>query len=376
MKALQERDKELAQRDAAIRDLLQRVEKLERTVGSGTTAAAAPAGRRAPSASSPSTTAPPPATAPSSAPAAQSRSQQPTSPSATASAAGQPAAGAASKPPAPGQFDVDEQAAERALERTLVATGALLVPEGFVDIEPAFNYTRREFSSQILFNASRNEYYPGLSVRIGLPFDAQFELSTSYNIIQQQLSNGVTSPAQLISRGTGNGFGDLTAGFAKVILQEDGWIPDVIGRVSWQIPTGTASSNGIAMPGHQQRLGGSLTAIKRQDPLVFVASAGYLWGFEENNVTPGNQLNFNLGAFLATSPETTLRAVLTQSFINDVTLRGQTIPGSNQVQSILTFGASSILGRNLLVDLQAGVGLTQDAPKYIVILSFSYRFSL
>ena len=42
----------------------------------------------------------------------------------------------------------------------------------------------------------------------------------------------------------------------------------------------------------------------------------------------------------------------------------------------MTFGASSILGRGVLVDLQAGIGLTRDAPKYTVILSFPFRFGL
>jgi hypothetical protein len=40
------------------------------------------------------------------------------------------------------------------------------------------------------------------------------------------------------------------------------------------------------------------------------------------------------------------------------------------------FGVSSILGRNVLLYLQAGIGLTRDAPKYTVILSFRFRFGL
>ncbi len=42
----------------------------------------------------------------------------------------------------------------------------------------------------------------------------------------------------------------------------------------------------------------------------------------------------------------------------------------------MTFGASSILGRGLLVDIQAGIGLTKDAPKYTFILSFPFRFGV
>jgi hypothetical protein len=119
-----------------------------------------------------------------------------------------------------------------------------------------------------------------------------------------------------------------------------------------------------------------LTALRRQDPLVFNATAGYVKSFEANGINPGNQFNFLAGAFLATSPETTLRTVLSQNFVQDVTIHGVTIPGSNTVQPILTFGASSILGRGILVDLQVGIGLTNTAPKYNVILSSTYRFGV
>ena len=66
--------------------------------------------------------------------------------------------------------------------------------------------------------------------------------------------------------------------------------------------------------------------------------------------------------------------ILSQSFTQDVTIRGVTLPGSNSVQSILTFGASSILGRGILADLQVGIGLTSTSPKYQVVLSGTYRF--
>jgi hypothetical protein len=41
----------------------------------------------------------------------------------------------------------------------------------------------------------------------------------------------------------------------------------------------------------------------------------------------------------------------------------------------LTFGASAILGRNMLVDAAVGVGLTDDSPDYSVSLSLPIRFS-
>ena len=142
--------KEIRQRDAIIRSLVRRVEKLERQVGTGASASASPAAAATrPAASSRPAARPPAPTvtaleteAPAPAPATPS-----TPP---ASSAGATPQAADTNPPAPGQFEVSPEAAERALERTLVATGNLLVPKGFAEVEPLLSYTRRENPSQIL----------------------------------------------------------------------------------------------------------------------------------------------------------------------------------------------------------------------------------
>src|SRR5262249_40954390 len=136
------------------------------------------------------------------------------------------------------------------------------------------------------------------------------------------------------------------------------------------------NSNQVPLPSHRNNLAFSLTGTKRQDPLVFVASAGYTKAFETGALNPGNQLNFQTGVFLGTSPETTLRGVLQENFFQDIKIRDVTLRGSDSVQSILNFGASSILGRGILLDLQVGLGLTNSAPKYSVMLSSTYRFGV
>jgi len=83
---------------------------------------------------------------------------------------------------------------------------------------------------------------------------------------------------------------------------------------------------------------------------------------------------FQTSAFLGTSKETTLRGVLQNNFVRDIRINDVTLRGSDTVQSILTFGASSILRRGVLVDLQVGIRLNQCRPKYTAILSSTYRF--
>jgi hypothetical protein len=283
---------------------------------------------------------------------------------------------ARTSPPAPGQFDVSEDDAERALERTLVATGNLLVPNGFAEIEPLFGYTRRESPNLIISEVNRNEYTWALDLRLGLPWESQFEIGVPYNLVQQQVTDISVAPVQQTSNRWANSFGDLTVGLAKTFVHESGWIPDVLGRLTYEIPTGPLSSNQVPLLSGQSKLTPSLTLLKRQDPLVFVATGGYTKAFQSSQINPGDQINFQTGAFLATSPETTLRGILQQNFLQNTTINDVTFKGSNSVQSILTFGASTILGRGLLADLQVGFGLTNAAPKYSVILSTTYRFGV
>jgi hypothetical protein len=285
-----------------------------------------------------------------------------------------PAPPEAAKPPAPGQFEVSEEAAERALERTLVATGNLVLPEGFAEIQPIFSYQRAEVPALVLFNVQQNVLTPALGFRVGLPWESQIDMAVPWNFVEQKQTDIAVQPSTLVASRWGNGLGDVTVGATKTILHESGWIPGLLGRVAYEIPTGPLTRHGVPLSGGRSQLSFSLTGLKRQDPLVFVATGSYTKPFEANHIQPGDSISFSAGAFLATSPETTLRGVLSQSFSQDFTIRSVTIPGSSSVQSVLTFGASSLLGRGILVDLQTGIGLTNTAPKYQVVLSGTYRF--
>ena len=383
---IEQLQKEVRQRDAIIQSLVRRVEKLERQVGTGASATANPAaGPTRSMARSQAGARPPAPTVATVGPAeAAPAAAGPKTASASAAGATQQAADTnppatsppANNPPAPGQFEVNPEAAERALERTLVATGNLLVPKGFAEVEPLFSYTRRENPTQVVFDLNRNELSWALDMRFGLPWESQFEIVLPYNLAQQQVTDIAVAPPQQVSNKWGNSFGDLTVGLAKTFVHESGWIPDLLGRVNYEIPTGPENSNQVPLTSRRSLLAFSLTAVKRQDPLVFVATGGYTKSYQAGQINLGDQVNFLTGVFLASSPETSLRAVLQNNFVQDVRLNDITFRGSDTVQSILTFGASSILGRGILVDLQAGIGLTTAAPKYTVILSGTYRFGM
>jgi len=360
----------LEERDALIVDLQRRVGELERQ-------SATPADRTPPVTQQPAAAKP----VPSAPPVASSAEQEPSTQAEEA-----PAIESGAAPAVPGQFEVDEEAAERALDRTLVVTGALLLPFGQADLQASFAYIRSQEEAPTFFVAQgtqfiasqedrRNIFNGDLFLRVGLPFDSQLEVDIPYRYVEQQVVTEVGFGARAEAESHGSGFGDVSVGLAKGLLHERNWWPDLIGRVTWDTDSGETSDDGVSLGGGFHELQGSLTMTKRQDPLVFIGSASYGTTFEEDDINPGDQL-FSVGALLAASPETSLRVILNQTFVNEVEVGDRAIGGSDQVFGTLNFGASSIIGRGKFLDLTAGIGLTDEAPDYSVGISVSFRLDV
>lgn len=264
--------------------------------------------------------------------------------------------------------------------------GALLVPAGQVDFEPSFTYTRRDGDLPALVNldgnlvlapqrVKRDEFVTALNARFGLPWDAQLELGLPYNAVDQQRTTNFAA-GRITSSDTGTGLGDFSLGIAKTVLREERWWPDLIARFTWDSATGESRDNDVALDGGYNDIVGQIVALKRQDPLAFIASAAYQTTFEKDGVEPGDELRIALGAFLATSPDTSISLLLSQQFVDDIRQDGRKIKNSNQNITSLNFGVSSILGRRTLLSLNAGVGLTEDAPDYSIGVSLPVRFDL
>ncbi|EAR21782.1 transporter [Nitrococcus mobilis] len=170
-------------------------------------------------------------------------------------------------------------------------------------------------------------------------------------------------------------FGDFRLGLAKALLREGLWWPNLIGRVTWDTDTGKTNTANPLGSGFNE-LSGSLTATKRQDPLVFIGSLSYTTRFEKNGIDPGDELGFSVGALLAASPETSLRLIINQSFVDKIKVDGRAIDGTDRVIASLGFGASSIVGHGKFLDFSATAGLTDQAPDYSVGVTLVVRFDV
>lgn len=281
-------------------------------------------------------------------------------------------------------LEVDELAAERALERTLTETGALLLEAGQAEISPSTSYVHEDQKVPVAAGGDvfesrvrRDKFTFDVGLNVGLPFDAQLELNLPYSVTRQDISVRGGGAALDSEDDWGNGLGDISVGLAKTVLRENGgWLPDVVIRGVYDSDTGESFDNGVPLGGGFHTLRGQAVALKRQDPLAFVAAATYSYTFEDDDFQPGDEFSLSLGAGLALSPETSLSVSLNQSWSDEVEVNGRSINGSDQNSTTFDFGGSAIIAPRTLLRLTSSIGLTDDAPDYGVRASVGYRFNL
>jgi hypothetical protein len=361
----------LEERDAVINDLNRRVKLLEGRQETQKSQQQAPSANAAPA----------------------KNAQSPGQPSAAAGTAQQAQANdksqdQAEKKSSPGEFAVDELAAERALDRSLVQTGALLLPFRQMELQPFFNYSRRDndFPSLVAndlgqligvrtANVQRNEFDTGLFFRAGLPFESQLELRLPTRIVNQTniIPQGATNVMDT-SR-TGAALGDISVGIAKTLLHEDGWLPDLVGRFTWDSASGKITDNNVLMGTGFNDFRVSMTALKRQDPLAFTSQFDYQTTLKKNDTERGDQYSFSLGASLAASPYTSLSLNLQQIWRQKTQIANFNVPGSGDPQSIMSFGLATRVSRQLFFIVNGGIGLTDSSPDYVISVALPYRFA-
>lgn len=277
----------------------------------------------------------------------------------------------------PAEFDVDPAAAERALERTLVESGVLLLPQGRFEIEPSLRYeyseierfTRGRVDGDLTLGrrvVKRNELTSSLAVRYGLPGDAQVELTLPFIYVDQDVDEGFFP---VDAEGSDSGFGNVSLGIAKTLLRESNGRPDVVGRLSWNTDSGDDS-----VSSDFNEVQASLSALWRLDPVALSAGIAYGYTFEKDDFQPGEVFGVNLGTSLAASPTVALGMNFNVSYRNDSSLNGNTVADSSQNQASISFSIASIVGRNTLLNVEFGAGLTEDAPDYFAAVSLPVRF--
>jgi uncharacterized coiled-coil protein SlyX len=265
-------------------------------------------------------------------------------------------------PPAPPPSPEDEEM-ERALERTLVREGALVLPPWTYEVTPQFSYGHWD-SVQDPF--IRNSYSAAVSFRMGLPWQSQVTVSLPY------VWNEGRGPFS-----SSSGLGDAGVLLSKELLIDDGgWVPNLVGSVGWTSPTsrGSAFSPIPYVSGFQ----GGLTASKRLDPVVVFLGASYfssasrdIAGTQSN---PSDVVGLRMGGSLAISPATSITTGFNVAYLTNPHFTDFVVPNSDRVLSTVDVGFSTIVWARTLLNVTAQFGITGHVPDFRLITSLPIRF--
>jgi len=300
----------------------------------------------------------------------------------------QPPAQTAFKPapkPAASEQAGREDDSARALERSLVREGGLVLPKGAVEVEPRLQYAYRGAERLRIVTAggvaqvaeqdvTRDQLEASLGIRVGLPALFQAELRVPYLWVHENRATSSTlSESESVS-----GWGDLELGVSKQFVTERAGRPSLLGSLTWKSVTGQHELNRLSTGTGFPQLQAALTAVKRQDPLVFFGTASYSWNFERDRsgteVDPGDSVGVRAGALLAASPETSLRVGFEINRFGRTYLAGSAVPGTDATVGLIELGVASLISSRTLLDVNLGVGITQDAPDFRLRIALPIRF--
>ena len=286
----------------------------------------------------------------------------------------------------PGQFDVDPEAADRALERALVQTGSILLPAGTAEVVPYLSFQRDEnevagvpvlVGNQLVgttISADQNQVTGGLIFRAGLPWAGQFDLNVPYTYQDFDTEQRVLGASLSSTSSDTSGLGDVTVSYTQSLTGNDPDRPAFLASITYDSDTGD-EENGLYLGTGFEEVELALTATTRQDPLVFSMRIAYEHGYEKNHIQPGDQYSLAAGAFLAVNPQTSLQFGFSVAYTDDYELSGATVSGSDQYAASLNLGLATILRRNTLLDMSLNVGLTEDAPDFAFLVSLPIQFN-
>ncbi|HEX7158359.1 MAG TPA: transporter [Edaphobacter sp.] len=304
-------------------------------------------------------------------------------------------------------YDLEERQASEALDRALLVRGGLLVPKGTLEIDNTTSYFSSSYDhltvngfallpilvvGDITSQRVRKDVLmPSFTTRLGLPWKMQAEVNVPYGY---ELIRTVDSNNKETSEST-FGLGDVSFGASRQLTFERGKVPDLVANLRAKTVTGVDAFN---LQSSQTALGtgfysisGNLTAAKSSDPVVFFGNLSYTNNLagrhtipDPNNpggtmighFRPGGQIGFQLGSILAMNPETSFTLGWDQRFTFSTSLNGQTIPSSYLVEGTLRLGTTYVYAPGKMVDLSFGVGLTPDTPNLQFSVGFPLRYSL
>jgi hypothetical protein len=306
-------------------------------------------------------------------------------------------------------YDTTERQATEALDQALIVRGGLLLPSGTLEIDNTTSYfsassdhvTINGFAllpvlvvGDIASERVREDYLlPNMTARLGLPhkFQGEFTIPYGYELIRTVDANNVQTSSSSF------GLGDIGVGLSRQLTSEHGKTPDMLANVRFKSTTGkdpyNLESSQVALGTGFNAIQGNLTVAKSSDPVVFFGNLSYTANLKGNHTVsandptnpaatmvghfnPGDAIGFQLGSILALNPEVSMTLGWDQRFTRSTSLNGVDIPASYLVEGTLRLGTSYVYAPGRTIDLSFGVGLTPDTPNLQFSVGVPFRLGL
>lgn len=262
--------------------------------------------------------------------------------------------------PAAKEISLSTDTTISAIEEALGEKGLVLLPAGMYRLTPSATWFHNGSGLNLV-----DSYAVGLSIEAGLPMGMAIAIKQPYAWVDNQYESL-------------KGRGSTSISLSKKLNNETEDMPSFVARIGYTHNNGAPYiANGF------KTYSVSLSAVKRADPLVFYGGASYSYRLSEpttdengllTRLKPGGVYGLNMGLSLAATPDVSLDAGLSFSFVDKTKVDTTLIPGSHRTLGYVDLGARIRLTRKLFLSLSTSSGVTDDATDFIFSMALPYRF--
>jgi hypothetical protein len=288
----------------------------------------------------------------------------------------------------------DQQLIRAAFERTLIDRGGLLLPSWSFELEPATSYAHSSSEDLVIDGftifpvlvvgdifserVQRDTLTTSLTARLGLPWSSQLEVRASHVYEDVSRLGGDGQETTL----SDHGYGDIEIALSRDLPQFFDGGPQLLGSLRWKMatardPFGLDAQNQLAFGSGFETLTASLTGVSVLDPVVFFGTVSYTEAFGARKggqrVDPGDRIGLQLGMALSLNLETSLSLAFEQSFSEHTRLDGKEVPGTFVNTGMASIGMSRTFPSGRAFDANLGIGLSEDSPDLQLGFSMPFR---
>lgn len=289
------------------------------------------------------------------------------------------------------------QLIQKAFEQRLNREGGMLLAPFHLTYEPSITYSHASYDSIVVDGFT---VYPVLVVgdivaekvrrdivtnnhtfRLGLPGNTQFDLVIPLGYEHKRSFRDDGSHQSYET----NGLGDVLLALNYQLIDRSNFWPDTVVGVSWKSRSGEdpyklSNTNAPALGTGFDTWGISMTSITVADPMVLFGgiAATYTPGRDKpiGHVKPGESFSINLGMALSLNLESSLSFSYSYNYTLETEVDKRKIYGSDQTTSTFGIGFSRAKSDLYAMDLDLAIGLTRDATDFQFTISLPFEFSL